>query len=90
VTIKQKNRSEKTIHFKYQKIKPTTSSLSFLLLLSIELNTVQEFLTTLGVSNVFNTDINTLFNVAVTNDLVNDDTNGRLGDVVNDASTTKN
>jgi hypothetical protein len=71
-----------------KKEKLTTSSLGFLLLLSIGLDTVQEFLTTLGVSDVFNTDVNTLFNVAVTNDLVNNDTNRGLGNVIDDTSTT--
>jgi hypothetical protein len=71
-----------------QKKKLTTSSLGFLLLLSVGLDTVQEFLTALGVSDVFNTDINTLFNVAVTNDLVNNNTDRGLGNVVDDTSTT--
>jgi hypothetical protein len=56
--------------------------------LSVGLDTVQEFLTALGVSDVFNTDINTLFNVAVTNDLVNNNTDRGLGNVVDDTSTT--
>jgi hypothetical protein len=69
-------------------VESDTSSLGFLLLLSVGLDTVQEFLTALGVSDVFNTDINTLFNVAVTNDLVNNNTDRGLGNVVDDTSTT--
>jgi len=66
----------------------TTSFLGFLLLLSVGNNTVQEFLTTLGVLDVFNTDVDTLLQITVTNVLVNEDTDGRLGDIVNDTGTT--
>jgi hypothetical protein len=56
--------------------------------LSVRLDTIQEFLTALGVLDVLNAKVNTLLHVAVTDLLVNNDTNRRLGDVENDTSTT--
>jgi hypothetical protein len=38
--------------------------------------------------DVFNTDVDTLFQITVTNVLVNEDTDGRLGDVIDDTGTT--
>jgi hypothetical protein len=66
----------------------TTSLLGFLLLLGVGNNTIQEFLTALGVLDVFNTDVDTLLQITVTNVLVNEDTDSRLGDVVDDTSAT--
>ena len=74
----------------FHKISLTTSFLSFLLLLSVGNNTIQELLTTLGVLDVFNTDVDTLLQITVANVLVNEDTDGRLGDIEDDTSTTKN
>ena len=72
----------------FHKISLTTSFLSFLLLLSVGNNTIQELLTTLGVLDVFNTDVDTLLQITVTNVLVNEDTDGRLGDIEDDTGTT--
>jgi hypothetical protein len=63
--------------------------LGFLLLLGVGDNTIQKFLTALGVLDVFNTDVDTLLQITVTNVLVNENTDSRLGDVVDDTSTTK-
>lgn len=65
-----------------------TLSLGLNSLSSVRFNTVQELLTTLGVLNVLNSQVNTLLDVTVTNNLVDDNTNRRLGDVVNNTSLT--
>jgi hypothetical protein len=88
LNVTRRNKLIKNIQYTYT-ITLTTSSLGFLLLLSVKLNTVQEFLTALGVLDVFNTNIDTLFHVTATDNLVNDDTDGRLGNVVDDTSTTR-
>lgn len=57
--------------------------------MSVGNNTIQELLTTLGMLDVFNTDVDTLLQITVTNVLVNEDTDGRLGDIEDDTGTTK-
>jgi hypothetical protein len=66
----------------------TASSTSIDLLLSVFLDTIQEFLTALGVLDMFDAEVHTLFHVTATNLLVDDHTNSGLGDVVNNTSTT--
>jgi hypothetical protein len=51
----------------------------------IRLHSVQELLTTRRVSNVLHTQAHTLLDVSVSNDFVDDDTNGMWCDVVHDA-----
>ena len=45
-------------------------------------------ITALGVLDVFNSEVDTLLHVSVSNDLVNDDTNRGRGNVVNDTGST--
>ena len=61
---------------------------SFFLSLSVGFNSVQEFLSTSGVFDMFNSQVNSLFNVSVTDNLVDNNTNGRFGDVVNNTGFT--
>jgi hypothetical protein len=56
--------------------------------LGVFLDTVQEFLTALGVLDMFDTEVHTLFHVTATDLLVDDHTNSGLGDVVDNTSTT--
>ena len=50
----------------------------------VPLDTIKELLSTLRVPDVLNTDIHPFLNVAIADDLVDNDTNGRGGDVVDD------
>lgn len=61
-----------------------TSELGGPLLLGVGLDTVDESLTAGRVSDVLNTDVDTLLEVPSSNDLVDDNTDGGLGDVVDD------
>lgn len=65
-----------------------TLSLGLTLQSGILLDSVQEFLTALRVLDVLNTEVNTLFEVSVTDNLVDDDTNRRLGNVIDNTSST--
>ena len=60
---------------------------SLLVKLRVLLDTSKELLTALGMSDVLNTDVNTLFDIAVADDLVDNDTDSGGGDVVDDASS---
>lgn len=52
------------------------------------LDSVQELLSTLGVLDVFDLDVKSLFDVSVTNDLVNNDTDSGLGNVEDNTGLT--
>jgi len=56
--------------------------------LRVLLDTVKELLAALRVTDVLDTDVNTLLHVAVAHDLVDDDSDGVGGDVVDDACPT--
>jgi len=64
------------------------SSLSFPLLLSVRLDTVDELLSALGVLDVLNANVHTLLDVSVADELVEDDSEGGLGDVVDNTGLT--
>ena len=61
---------------------------SLLVKLRVLLDTSKELLTALGMSDVLNTDVDTLLDVAVSDNLVHDDTNGMGGDIVDNASSS--
>ena len=65
-----------------------TLSLGFSLQSSVGLDSVQEFLTTSRVLDVLDSQVNSLLDVSVADDLVDDNTNGRLGNVVDNTSLT--
>ena len=65
-----------------------TLSLGLSTLGSVGLDSVQELLSTLGVLDVFNSQADSLLDVSVTNDLVDDNTDSRLGHVVHNTSLT--
>ena len=65
-----------------------TLLLGLLLLQGVLLNTVDELLAGAGVLDVLNADGDTLLEVAVVDTLVQEDTDGGLGDVVDDTSLT--
>jgi len=65
-----------------------SSSLCSPLLLSIGLDTVNELLSALGVFDVLNADVHTLLDVSVADELVEDDSEGGLGDVVDNTGLT--
>ena len=54
----------------------------------VALHPVQKLLSTLGVSDVLDAEVDTLLNVPVTNDFVNDHTDGVWCHVVDDASSS--
>lgn len=54
----------------------------------VRLHPVEELLTALRMPDVLNTDVDTLFHVAVADDLVDDNTNGGGGNIVDDASSS--
>lgn len=62
--------------------------LSLGLLGSVLLDSVQEFLTTFRVLDVLNSDAESLLHVSVSDNLVDNDTNSRLGHVVNNTGLT--
>ena len=54
----------------------------------VGLHSLQELLSAFRVLDVLDTDVYPLFNVAVADDLVNDDADGRGGDVVDDTGSS--
>lgn len=57
------------------------------LLLCVFLDPVEEVIPALGVTDMLDTKINTLFQVTISDDLVDDDTDGTRSDVEDDTST---
>lgn len=64
------------------------SSLRSPLLLSVGLNTIDKLLSALGVLDVLGADVHTLLNVSVADQLVEYDSEGGFGDVVDNTSLT--
>lgn len=69
-------------------VQVNTLLLGLALLDGVLLDTVDELLTRAGVRNVLDADVDTLLEVAVADTLVDDDTNGGLGNVVHDTGLT--
>ena len=65
-----------------------TLSLGLSTLSSVSLNSLQELSSALGVLDVLNSQVQSLLNVSVTDHLVNDNTDGGLGNVVDNTSLT--
>lgn len=65
-----------------------TLGLGLLLQSGVGDDSVQELLATSRVLNVLDSQVDSLLNVSVSNDLVDDDTDRRLGNVVNDTGLT--
>lgn len=57
--------------------------------LVVALDAVEELLTAFGVSDVLDTDVDALFEVAVANDLVDNYSDCRGSNIVNDAGATE-
>lgn len=88
VTLSKDNTSLSWLSWLSLQLDGLTLSLSGLSLSLVGLDTVQELLTTLRVLDVLNSEVDTLLNVSVTNHLVDDDTDGGSGNVVDDTGLT--